>query len=100
APPPRPTLFPYTTLFRSQHNVAGEFGHMTLNIEGPRCACGANGCWEAYVSNLATLSRYFGRNLAEEQPLPLESARLTIDDLVARSEEHTSELQSRSDLVC
>ncbi|HMC20927.1 MAG TPA: ROK family transcriptional regulator [Thermoanaerobaculia bacterium] len=70
-------------LLRGQHNVAGEFGHMTLNIEGPRCACGANGCWEAYVSNLATLSRYFGRNLAEEQPLPLESATLTIDDLVA-----------------
>ena len=66
-------------LLRGQHNVAGEFGHMTLNIEGPRCACGANGCWEAYVSNLATLSRYFGRNLAEE----LESAALTMDDLIA-----------------
>jgi len=70
-------------LLRGQHNVAGEFGHMTLNIEGPRCACGANGCWEAYVSNLATLSRYFGRNLEEEQPLPLEPAALTIDDLIA-----------------
>jgi len=70
-------------LLRGQHNVAGEFGHMTLNIEGPRCACGANGCWEAYVSNLATLSRYFGRNLAEEQPSPLDSAALTMDDLIA-----------------
>src|SRR6266852_2189556 len=70
-------------LLRGQHNVAGEFGHMTLNIEGPRCACGANGCWEAYVSNLATLSRYFGRNLEEGQPLPAESATLTIEDLIA-----------------
>ena len=42
-------------LLRGQHNVAGEFGHMALSIEGPRCACGANGCWEAYVSNPATL---------------------------------------------
>jgi N-acetylglucosamine repressor len=70
-------------ILRGQHNVAGEFGHMALSIEGPRCACGANGCWEAYVSNLATLSRYFGRNLAEEQPLPLETANLTIEDLIA-----------------
>ncbi|PYQ51848.1 MAG: hypothetical protein DMF59_06535 [Acidobacteria bacterium] len=70
-------------LLRGQHNVAGEFGHMALSIEGPRCACGANGCWEAYVSNLATLSRYFGRDLTEEQPRPIEAAMLTIDDLIA-----------------
>src|SRR5262249_15534837 len=68
-------------LLRGQHNVAGEFGHMPLNIEGPRCACGANGCWEAYVSNLATLSRYFGRNLAEESNVS-DPAALTIDDLI------------------
>jgi predicted NBD/HSP70 family sugar kinase len=70
-------------LLRGKHNVAGEFGHMALNIDGPRCACGGNGCWESYVSNLATLSRYFGRNLAEDQPLPVESTTLTIDDLIA-----------------
>ena len=50
---------------RGQHNVAGEFGHVPLNIDGPRCGCGATGCWEAYVSNLATLSRYFGRDLRD-----------------------------------
>jgi hypothetical protein len=30
--------------------------------------CGANGCWEAYVSNIATLSRYFGRDLSKTAP--------------------------------
>jgi predicted NBD/HSP70 family sugar kinase len=70
-------------LLRGQHNVAGEFGHMALSLDGPLCACGARGCFEAYVSNLATLSRYFGRNLEEELPLPIESATLTIDDLIA-----------------
>jgi len=70
-------------LLRGQHNVAGEFGHMALSLEGPVCACGAKGCWEAYVSNLATLSRYFGRNPEEDRPLPAESATLTIDDLIA-----------------
>lgn len=48
-------------LLRGQHNIAGEFGHMPISLDGPRCACGATGCWEAYVSNLATLSRYCGR---------------------------------------
>ena len=45
-------------VLRGRHNVAGEFGHVPLAGEGPPCACGATGCWEAYVSNLATLSRY------------------------------------------
>jgi N-acetylglucosamine repressor len=71
-------------LVRGQHNIAGEFGHIPLNIDGPRCGCGATGCWEAYVSNLATLSRYFGRDL-RERPLAADVAALTIDDLIARA---------------
>jgi len=38
--------------------TAGEFGHMALSLEGPRCACGSNGCWMAYISDRATSSRY------------------------------------------
>jgi predicted NBD/HSP70 family sugar kinase len=71
-------------LIRGQHNIAGEFGHVPLNIDGPRCGCGATGCWEAYVSNLATLSRYFGRDL-RDRPIASESAALTVDDLIARA---------------
>ncbi|HXG54306.1 MAG TPA: ROK family transcriptional regulator [Vicinamibacterales bacterium] len=71
-------------IVRGQHNIAGEFGHVPLNIDGPRCGCGASGCWEAYVSNLATLSRYFGRDL-RERPLPADVAALTVDDLIARA---------------
>lgn len=70
---------------RGRHNVAGEFGHTPLNIDGPPCACGANGCWEAYVSNLATLSRYFGREISPRKPIPAEIASFTVDDLVARA---------------
>src|SRR5262249_2931557 len=33
-------------VLRGQHNIAGEFGHVPLSIDGPRCACGAMGCWE------------------------------------------------------
>lgn len=72
-------------ILHGRHNIAGEFGHVPLNIDGPRCPCGATGCWEAYISNLATLSRYFGRNLQEAKPIPAEIAAFTIEDLIARA---------------
>jgi len=72
-------------LLRGRHNIAGEFGHVPLSIDGPRCACGATGCWEAYVSNLATVSRYFGRSLSEGRALPAAIATLSVDDLIARA---------------
>jgi glucokinase len=30
--------------------MAGELGHVTVNPDGPRCDCGANGCLESYAS--------------------------------------------------
>ena len=56
-------------LVRGKHNIAGEFGHMLLNIDGPQCSCGARGCWEAYISNPATLSRYLGQDVTATRPL-------------------------------
>jgi predicted NBD/HSP70 family sugar kinase len=72
-------------LMRGKHNTAGEFGHVPLSIDGPPCSCGANGCWEAYVSNLATLSRYFGRKVSQRQPQTPECAEFTIEDLISRA---------------
>ncbi len=72
-------------LVRGQHNAGGEFGHIPLALDGPRCACGVQGCWEAHVSNLATLSRYLGRNLDPGKPIPPELASLSVQDLVSRA---------------
>lgn len=72
-------------LIRGKHNTAGEFGHVPLSIDGPACPCGANGCWEAYISNLATLSRYFGRNVSQKQPQSIETQDFTIEDLISRA---------------
>ena len=75
-------------LLRGRDHIAGEFGHMPLNLEGPRCMCGARGCWEAHTSNLATLSRYFGWNLSKLSPNTLREAEqnsFTVLDLVARA---------------
>jgi len=69
-------------LLRGRHNIAGEFAHMPLSIDGPRCSCGAVGCWEAHISNIATLSRYFGptapRTVGSDTPF-------TMADLIARA---------------
>jgi predicted NBD/HSP70 family sugar kinase len=37
------------------------------------------------VSNIATLSRYFGREISPRKPIPPEIASFTVDDLVARA---------------
>lgn len=71
-------------LLRGRHNIAGEFGHVPLSLDGPRCSCGANGCWEAFVSNRATLSRYYGR----PQVVGPQDARqrvFTVEDLITRA---------------
>lgn len=73
---------------RGRDHIAGEFGHMPLSLDGPRCMCGAVGCWEAYISNLATLSRYFGHNLSKLSPKALRDAEkksFSVPDLVTRA---------------
>jgi predicted NBD/HSP70 family sugar kinase len=72
-------------IVRGKHNTAGEFGHVPLSIDGPQCSCGASGCWEAYISNIATLSRYFGRNVSNRLPQAVGVAEFTIEDLIIRA---------------
>jgi N-acetylglucosamine repressor len=72
-------------LMRGRHNTAGEFGHVPLSIDGPKCSCGSNGCWEAYISNISTLSRYFGRDISQRRPETLETVEFTIEDLITRA---------------
>src|SRR5690348_18024369 len=80
--PPRSTLFPYTTLFRS-----GMQGHMELNVFKP--LIGANVIRS--INLLATGAESFTERMLDgAEP---NEARI-------RSEEHTSELQSPVHLVC
>lgn len=46
-------------LHRGANGFAGEFGHMVIDPDGPRCPCGRRGCWERYASGsgLAMLAR-------------------------------------------
>jgi predicted NBD/HSP70 family sugar kinase len=61
-------------LIYGDHNMAGEFGHCPLDINGPVCSCGARGCWEVYASSRAAL-RYY----AESKP---KIVVRTIEDLL------------------
>src|SRR6478672_2162156 len=45
-------------VLRGETHTAGEFGHVSLDPNGPLCACGKRGCWEAFASNSATSVRY------------------------------------------
>jgi len=72
-------------VLRGRNNSAGEFGHLPLSIDGPRCACGALGCWEAYVSNLATLSRYLAVPYTPHRPIPAAMAHVTIEEIIVRA---------------
>src|SRR3712207_9209121 len=87
--PPRSTLFPYTSLFRSQTRVAGVDA-----FDGP--------VDEAFAPMSVTLRLEDDLDVSRGDMLCRpQNRRLLERDLDAmRSEEHTSELQSRQYLVC
>ncbi len=70
-------------LLRGAHNNAGELGHATLSLDGPRCACGQKGCWEAYVSVRAMLARYRGSD--PSWPASGEPSDITVATIIARA---------------
>src|SRR2546429_2046166 len=83
--PPRSTLFPYTTLFRSQvthHRFERAFIHQRLQLIFPKATA---------ISVAAAAVR------AKQKTL---GSRVLFLPHGLRSEEHTSELQSRLHLVC
>lgn len=59
--------------YRGQTGGAGEFGHMTIYPDGPLCACGKQGCLEAYVGDpglIASANESFKRG---ELPIQVQS---------------------------
>lgn len=45
-------------LYRGRSNAAGEVGHITVDLDGPICSCGSNGCVEAYAGGPAIIRSY------------------------------------------
>ena len=44
-------------LFRGAHGFGGEFGHVTVEPDGPRCTCGSAGCLETFAGQEAIARR-------------------------------------------
>ncbi|PLR96926.1 ROK family transcriptional regulator [Bacillus sp. T33-2] len=40
-------------IYRGQHDISGEIGHMTIDIDGPKCTCGNYGCLQTFASGPA-----------------------------------------------
>src|SRR3712207_8835352 len=87
--PPRSTLFPYTTLFRSSHRAHERRPH----AGGRGAAAHARGDRARATASPAHREPRVEGGREEAQPAATERRR-------TRSEEHTSELQSRQYLVC
>src|SRR5256885_8948705 len=85
--PPRSTLFPYTTLFRSP------IGAQTQNLPGSNLAARRHGT--VVVSDVDDAPELEGPGIGTAETLRRLGSRS-----VLRSEEHTSELQSPCNLVC
>src|SRR2546430_8156852 len=86
--PPRSTLFPYTTLFRSQRGAKGK-------------AINSSQCHKKFIFSAAL--RFYRRQTPRCNRAVTKSpdhARALRASVSERSEEHTSELQSQSNLVC
>src|SRR2546430_8957530 len=88
--PPRSTLFPYTTLFRSLVRK-GESVAICEQLTDPATS---KGPVERAVVRIVTPGTVTDTALLEERQDTLVAA------VARRSEEHTSELQSQSNLVC
>jgi predicted NBD/HSP70 family sugar kinase len=72
-------------LVYGEQGMAGEFGHVRIDPDGPVCGCGAHGCWEVFASSNAAL-RYY----AESKPQ--RPASTTNDLLRLVSEENPEAL--------
>ncbi len=71
-------------LFRSRSGMAGEFGHVPLDPDGPLCSCGNRGCWEVLASNRAALRYYFEAKSTGKGP---RRNRLDFQDLLTLAEQ-------------
>src|SRR2546430_11331263 len=93
--PPRSTLFPYTTLFRSQE-LSGPSGVDAATGCLRQNAAGRDSQAQAGIARDRTVLRF--QDIASDEA---DGARYPPGGIVGgRSEEHTSELQSQSNLVC
>src|SRR5690606_40964581 len=92
-PLPRSTLFPYTTLFRSHRSVTRHQILLSDSLQVVKCDC----CEFIQIGKRGSPAALLGVSLSQIKG----KAHIGVESpYYIRSEEHTSELQSRENLVC
>ena len=75
---------------------AGEVGHMTIDVNGPKCACGNVGCWETLASGTAVAREAINRIHRGEKSLLTEMVKGKIETITA---EKVSEAAQQGDAL-
>lgn len=69
------------SLYKGANGFSGEMGHMTIQVNGPTCRCGNQGCWELFASEQALIDR------AEKMGIFPEQADFDLSDLLKLAEQ-------------
>ncbi|RDW20619.1 ROK family transcriptional regulator [Oceanobacillus chungangensis] len=64
-------------LYRGNNGFSGELGHMTIEVNGDKCRCGNNGCWELYASEQALL-----KNAERLEIITAQDGELSLESLI------------------
>lgn len=64
-------------LVRGSSGLAGEFGHVPIDENGPQCGCGNRGCWEVFASNSSAV-RHYNESGGRENPVRIFGELLTM----------------------
>ena len=78
-------------LVRGLNGMAGEFGHVPLDPNGPPCSCGGRGCWEVFGSNRAAIRYYLEANPA--------AGDVTFPEILNRAEQGDAHAASALDTM-
>lgn len=76
-------IFANGQVLTGAHGLAGEFGHIPIDPNGPVCTCGQRGCWEVFASSNAALRLY-----AELDPTSSPISIQGLMQLVEEEDEH------------
>jgi predicted NBD/HSP70 family sugar kinase len=76
-------------LVQGSSGAAGEFGHVPLVSDGPRCSCGNHGCWEVLASNAAAARYYTQTSIVRKGDVGSKSdkAAVSFSDILRLAEQ-------------
>ncbi|MDB6030801.1 MAG: Glucokinase [Verrucomicrobiales bacterium] len=68
-------------LYSGFNRTAGEIGHMVIDVNGPKCGCGNNGCFEALASRTALFRRIHTAVKAGQKTILTDMLGPNLEDL-------------------